>query len=117
MKKIIRLTEGDLHRIIENSVRRVLKEGRGHFGNLVDMVTDKFNEFYAAHTKETDEHIEAVKESGEFNDLETRLAWDIARAAKYRNWLPKDEQGYVNGNDAQLTTLFKQALRNSDIEY
>lgn len=26
MKKIIRLTEGDLHRIIENAVRRVLKE-------------------------------------------------------------------------------------------
>lgn len=26
MKKIIRLTEGDLHRIIENTVRRVLKE-------------------------------------------------------------------------------------------
>ena len=117
MKKLIRLTEGDLHRIIENSVRRVLREGRGRFGSLVNMVTDKFNEFYAAHTKETDEHIAAVKESGEFNDLETRLAWDIARAAKYRNWLPKDEQGYVNGNDAQLTTLFKQALRNSDIEY
>ena len=27
MKKIIRLTEGDLHRLVENSVRRVLKEG------------------------------------------------------------------------------------------
>lgn len=27
MKKIIRLTEGDLHRIIENTVKRVLKEG------------------------------------------------------------------------------------------
>ena len=26
MKQIIRLTEGDLHRIIENSVKRVLKE-------------------------------------------------------------------------------------------
>lgn len=27
MKKIIRLTESDLHRIIENTVKRVLKEG------------------------------------------------------------------------------------------
>lgn len=26
MKKIIRLTEGDLHRIIENAVRRIVKE-------------------------------------------------------------------------------------------
>ena len=117
MKKLISLTESDLHRIIENSVRRVLKEGRGRFGELVDMVTENFNEFYLAHKKETDKHIAAVKESRKFNDLETRLAWDIARAAKYKDWLPQDEQGYVNGNDAQLTTLFKQALRNSDIEY
>lgn len=28
MKKLIRLTEGDLHRIIENSVKRILKENR-----------------------------------------------------------------------------------------
>ena len=27
MKQIIRLTEGDLHRIIENSVKRILREG------------------------------------------------------------------------------------------
>lgn len=26
MKKLVRLTEGDLHRIIENSVKRVLRE-------------------------------------------------------------------------------------------
>ena len=26
MKQIIRLTEGDLHRIIENAVRRIVKE-------------------------------------------------------------------------------------------
>ena len=49
MKKIIRLTEGDLHRIIENTVKRVLKEGTlneyvsmkhsGH--NLDDYLDDK----------------------------------------------------------------------------
>lgn len=32
MTKIIRLTEGDLHRIIENSVRRVLKEEESRNG-------------------------------------------------------------------------------------
>lgn len=26
MRKLVRLTEGDLHRIIENSVKRVLRE-------------------------------------------------------------------------------------------
>lgn len=47
------------------------------------MVTEKFNDFYAAHKEETDIHIDDVKKSGKFNDLETRLAWDIARAARY----------------------------------
>lgn len=113
----IRLSEGDLRRVIEESVRKVLKEGRGHFGGIVDMVTEKFNDFYAAHKEETDIHIENVKRSGKFNDLETRLAWDIARAARYMDWMPKDVQGFVQGNDAKLTTLFKQALRQSEIDY
>ena len=32
MKRKVRLTEGDLHRIIKESVKRVLREG-GHFMN------------------------------------------------------------------------------------
>ena len=33
MKKIIRLTESDLRRIVSNSVRRVLKEGYNQFSD------------------------------------------------------------------------------------
>ena len=117
MKRITRLTESDLHRIVKESVKRILNEGRGRFGNLVDMATEKFNELYVAHKNEVDMHINKVKTNGDFNDLETRLAWDIARATQYMEWMPKDEQGYIVGNDAQLSTLFKQALRNSSIEY
>lgn len=42
MTKIIRLTEGDLHRIIENSVRRILKEdeSRNGKGTGVDKLSD-----------------------------------------------------------------------------
>ena len=42
MTKIIRLTEGDLHRIIENSVRRILKEdsARNGKGTGVDKLSD-----------------------------------------------------------------------------
>ena len=100
-----------------DKMARSLMEGRGHFGNLVDMVTNIFNEFYAKYKKETDAHIKQLKASGDFNDFETRLAWDIARAAKYLEWMPKDEQGFVKGNSAQITTLFKQALRKSSIAY
>ena len=81
------------------------------------MVTEKFNDFYMSHKNEIDDHINNIKESGDYNDLETRLAWDIARALRYWEWMPKDEQGYVGGTDAQCTTLFKQALRKSEIPY
>ena len=116
-RKTIRLTESQLKQIIKESVNKMLKEGRGHFGDIVDMVTEKFNDFYAAHREETDIHIDDVKKSGKFNDLETRLAWDIARAARDMEWMPKDEQGYGEGNDAKLTTLFKQASQKTENDY
>ena len=117
MKKRIRLTESDLHRIVKQTVKKVLKEGRGYFGNMVDTVTEKFNEFYSMHKNDVDGYIVKLKASGDFKDFETRLAWDLAHATHYLEWMPKDEQGFVAGNDSQMTTLFKQALHNSDIEY
>ena len=117
MKRKVRLTESQLNRVVKESVNRILKEGRGRFGDLVDMATEKFNKLYIAHKNEVDAHINEVKTSGKFKDLETRLAWDIAHATRYMEWMPKDEQGFPVGTDAQLSTLFKQALRNSSIEY
>ena len=116
-KKLIRLTESDIHKIVKDSVCKIIKEGRGRFGDMVSMVTEKFNQVYAKHQNEIDNYINELKESGDFKDLETRISWDLARVTKYMDWMPKDEQGFVIGNDAQLTTLFKQALRNSDIKY
>ena len=40
MKKIIRLTEGDLHRIVKQSVKRVIKEGIGGGKYAVIHTTD-----------------------------------------------------------------------------
>ena len=89
-----------------------------YFDNsVVDTATEKFNNLYASHKNEVDEHIKEVKESGDFKDLETRLAWDIARAANYLDWMPKGPDGYISGNDSHITTVFKKALRNSNIEY
>ena len=112
-----KITEAQLNKVVKESVNRILKEGRGRFGDLVDMATEKFNKLYIAHKNEVDAHINEVKASGKFKDLETRLAWDIAHATRYMEWMPKDEQGFPVGTDAQLSTLFKQALRNSSIEY
>ena len=37
MKKVIRLTENDLHRIVRNSVKRILKESEGQLFGLTKM--------------------------------------------------------------------------------
>lgn len=118
-KRIVRLNENQLQRIVKESVKKVLNEnnGRGTLSYLIPCTIDRFNEFYHANKEKCDEYILKVKESNDYKDLETRLSWDFARATRYFDWMPKGDDGFVLGNSAQLTTLFKQALRKSDIEY
>jgi hypothetical protein len=52
MKKLIRLTESDLHRIIENSVKRVLKEGK--YPNPMGGPEDRINA-YPEYTSDFDD--------------------------------------------------------------
>lgn len=102
------------------TLKCVLKEGRGTLRDKLFYAVDKFNSFYNAHKEDVDKHINSLKDSGNYKDFETRLAWDIARATRYNKWdcFEKDEWGYaVLPNDSQVTTLFKQALRNSVIKY
>lgn len=98
-------------------VQSPIEEGRGEFGSSVDTVVEMFNNAYNKNKEKIDNHIQAVKESKQYRDLNVRIAWDIARALKYLTWdfLPKDEQGYISVDDSKLTTLFVQALKKSDI--
>lgn len=96
-----------------------LNEGRGTFGEYVDQVTDKFNEFYHANKKKVDDYIEIVKASGEVvKSLDVRIAWDIARACKYLEWdfWPQTTGHMIDATDAQINTLLLQALKKSDIK-
>ena len=52
MKKLIRLTESDLHRIVENSVKRVLKEGK--YPNPMGGPEDRINA-YPEYTSDFDD--------------------------------------------------------------
>jgi hypothetical protein len=78
MTKIIRLTEGDLHRIIENSVRRVLKEeeSRNGKGTGVDKLSD--SELIAKYK------LEKKFLNGDFTDDEVYdLGFTIAEKKKF----------------------------------
>lgn len=101
------------------TINSSLNEGRGTFGEYVDQVTDRFNEFYRANKKKVDDYIEIVKASGEVvKSLDVRIAWDIARACRYQDWefWPRTNGGFIDATDAQINTLLLQALKKSDIK-
>lgn len=90
------------------------------FKNCVSYATEKFNSFYNDNIEKLNNYIKALKESKEYKDFETRLSWDLARVTRWSNWdcFEKNEFGYpIVEKDSHLTTLFKQALRNSNIKY
>lgn len=55
-------------------------------------------------------HVERVKILGRYEDLETRIAWDLLYATKGTTWLCALRYRY-NCNDDHITTLAKRALR------
>ena len=57
MKKIIRLTEGDLHRIIENTVRRILKENDVPIGKYDRADLGDVYPYYAQYPKKKAEEL------------------------------------------------------------
>ena len=81
---------------------------------------NEFSSFYKANTEKLNNYIKELKESKDYKDFETRLSWDLARATKWNKWdcFDKDEFGYpIVEKDSHLTTLFKTALRMSNIKY
>ncbi len=43
-KKLIRLTEGDLHKIVKESVNRILREESGYNEEIMNKIIDAYNE-------------------------------------------------------------------------
>jgi len=54
-------------------------------------------------------YVEYVKAAGNYNDLETRIAWDLLRATKGSAWICELYSKY-GCNDNHITTLAKRAL-------
>lgn len=71
----------------------------------LDYVVEKFKQI-----KSLEDYAENLKKSGNYNDFETRLAWDCLRASvpvEVRcSWYEK-----YGCNDDHITTLVKKALK------
>ncbi len=79
MKKIIRLTEGDLHKIIKESVKRIIREGDYDIENS----RIGYDEYIMKSILKA-----GAKRINKYPDFE-----------KYSNEPPTDEDGYVNFDD------------------
>ena len=67
-KKIVRLTESDLHKVISESVKRVLNEDLGN-NNLVEEIKEFLSKYSSKYNVFFDEKHNAYGISGNDNDL------------------------------------------------
>ena len=107
MTKIIRLTEGDLHRIIENSVRRVLKEeeSRNGKGTGVDKLSD--SELIAKYK------LEKRFLKGDFTDDEVyELGFTVAEKKKFNKSTTGDQDKMINKRVTQTAKTRYKKYRN-----
>lgn len=73
--------------------------------NELNFVIEKFKKL-----ENLKEYAEELKAEGNYNDFETRLAWDALRASVGTNTICKWYDQY-NCNDKHITTLAKRALK------
>lgn len=99
MKKIIRLTESDIHRIVKNSVKRILKE------SVLDDYDNAEQRLRAARAAgNTKEIIAAAREWNRLKDLAKN---DIEARKKQRD--AESEQNYSNWKRQKLQSTLKTA--------
>ena len=110
MSKIVRLTEGDLHRIIKNSALRILKEeeGRNIKGNGVDKLSD--SELIRRYK------LEKKFLKGDFTDEEVYdLGFTVAERKKYDNGNSAVKNKMIDKRVGQIAKLrfrkYKDALK------
>ena len=73
--------------------------------NELDFVVEKFKQI-----QNLEDYAAKLKESGEYNDFETRLAWDCLRATIPSSTICEWYEKY-GCTDDHITTLAKKALK------
>lgn len=111
----------NIDRIIKEEIskakKKTLREGRGSLANYLPFVVEEFNQVYDLDPKQVEEHIENVFKSKNYKDFLTRIAYDLCHACNkafgYKEW--QEMYDKEQPNDAQIATLLKQGLKDSNI--
>ena len=111
-KKLIRLTESDLHRIVKESVNRVLREGEYNFasgtGNY-DVNSDEWKTNYDRMSN--DYRGQERKSNSNLMDLQIAHHNGMKGRGEYNGELPKTKQMYPKGKAESIDTIISSGLR------
>ena len=111
-KKLIRLTEGDLHKIVKESVNRVLREGEYNFasgtGNY-DVNSDEWKTNYDRMSN--DYRGQERKSNSNLMDLQIAHHNGMKGRGDYNGELPKTKQMYPKGKAESIDTIISSGLR------
>ena len=97
MKRKIRLTESELHRIIKESVKRIIKENENYLfpnGSFDSFAYDYDKALETANSEE--EWDEMMRRRKEYNDLIGRTSQDLHPQVKHRTYGSLGSSQYVN---------------------
>ena len=111
-KKLIRLTESDLHRIVKESVNRILKEGEYNFasgtGNY-DVNSDEWKTNYDRMSN--DYRGQERKSNSNLMDLQIAHHNGMKGRGGYNGELPKTKQMSPKGKAESIDTIISSGLR------
>ena len=111
-KKLIRLTESDLHRIVKESVNRVLKEAEYNFASSTgnyDVNSDEWKTNYDRMSN--DYRGQERKSNSNLMDLQIAHHNGMKGRGDYNGELPKTKQMYPKGKAESIDTIISSGLR------
>ena len=120
-KKIIRLTEGDLHKIIKESIKQILKEDFDNMDYVSDIINGEFDKNQDVEDKDGYYEIYLICEgqSGTFYNIYVDATYTFTHGAKSRDYdVPDDSDEFEIQIEKIIIKKFDEGLNDEiDLNY
>ena len=112
MKRIIRLTESDLHKIVKETFNRVLREGKYNFASDTGNYDVNSDEWKTNYDRMSNDYREQEKKSNSnLMDLQIAHHNGMKGRGDYNGELPKTKQMFPKGKAESIDTIISSGLR------